>query len=273
MVAEPDVGGCEDGVIAMNERVSSIRACSFDFGQTLAGLDVGLLVAKLSRLGIEMEPNPLEAAASTAWAAYDQAVRDGLGGHPWKLFMRTLLEVASSRSTLPRPRESEIERAVDALWEDQPRQNLWRRAVPEMIDLVRELRSMGIPCAIVSNSEGRLAELLEEIGLGELFPIVADSGRLGIEKPDRRIFEWAATQLGVEPKAVLHIGDSLGADVEGALAAGMQAVWFRSRELGMAPDSGATIVPGVSFCTSAADLRAYLVLHRVLPLPPRAPSR
>jgi putative hydrolase of the HAD superfamily len=178
--------------------------------------------------------------------------------------MRTLLELAPARSGGARPDPTTIDRAVDALWDDQPRQNLWRRAVPDMIELVRELRAAAVPYAILSNSEGRLAELIDEIGLAELFPIVADSGRLGVEKPDRRIFAWVAERLGLEPGSILHVGDSLGADVEGATRAGMHAVWFRSKALGMAPGSGATMVPDVDVATSAADLRALLVRRGVL---------
>jgi FMN phosphatase YigB (HAD superfamily) len=79
---------------------------------------------------------------------------------------------------------------------------------------------------IVSNSEGALAKLVASLGWSSDFPIIADSGVLGLEKPDPAIFRWAATRLGVAASELVHIGDSWAADVEGALDIGAQAVWF-----------------------------------------------
>jgi putative hydrolase of the HAD superfamily len=98
-----------------------------------------------------------------------------------------------------------------------------------MIELVDQLTALGVPVGVLSNSEGKLAELIDEIGWSGRFRVVADSGRLGIEKPDPAIFQWTAAQLGVAVGEVAHVGDSLAADVEGALNAGMRAVWFRGR--------------------------------------------
>ncbi len=100
---------------------------------------------------------------------------------------------------------------------------------------------------VVSNSEGRLSELLAEIGLAELFAVVTDSGRFGIEKPDRRIFEHAIASLGVAAGSpAIHVGDSWSADIAGALAVGWRAVWYGRRALpvddprvGVAPDAAA----------------------------------
>ena len=57
-----------------------------------------------------------------------------------------------------------------------------------MFELAEELGRSGISIGIVSNSEGKLAELVAELGYERLFAAIADSGKLGIEKPDARIF-------------------------------------------------------------------------------------
>src|SRR5688500_9003876 len=87
---------------------------------------------------------------------------------------------------------AQLEPLVDWLWDEQPRQNLWRRPIPGMIELGDELRAAGVPLAVVSNSEGRLAELVDALGWADRFACVADSGKLGFEKPGREIFAWAA---------------------------------------------------------------------------------
>jgi FMN phosphatase YigB (HAD superfamily) len=96
--------------------------------------------------------------------------------------------------------------------------------------------------AALSNSEGHLADLLEEIALAPLFDAIMDSGRIGIAKPDPRIFALTLEELHVVlasrakpaslhsgPDIVVHVGDSWAADVEGALASGWRAIWYRSR--------------------------------------------
>ena len=163
------------------------------------------------------------AAQGGAWRSLrrrDQGGR-GEGGHPWKTFMRALLVGGAV--------EGDVDALVDFLWDAQPTRNLWRRPVPGMLELAKELVDAGVGVAIISNSEGHLAELLAEVGLAELFPIVLDSGKLGLEKPDPRIFERALAELGAKPHEAVHIGDSFAADVRGALGAGLAAVWFRGR--------------------------------------------
>ncbi|MEZ4312420.1 MAG: HAD family hydrolase, partial [Polyangiaceae bacterium] len=151
-------------------------AVTWDFGQTLADLDPTFLAQKLAEQGISAEAGSLDAAVPAAWGAYNRAVRGGAGGHPWKTFMRAVLE---GGGVAP----GAIDPAVDFLWLDQPARNLWRRPVPGMMELVRDLDAAGVPQCICSNSEGRLAELVAELGWSAPFRAVADSGKLGFEKP------------------------------------------------------------------------------------------
>jgi putative hydrolase of the HAD superfamily len=197
-------------------------AVTFDFGQTLCELDTAMLSRRLAERGVAVAAARIEAAVPEAWRAYDAAIHAGAGGHPWKVLMARLLALAG----VPDP---DAGPAVDWLWTEQPARNLWRRPIPGMIEVARSLRRAGVPAGVVSNSEGHLAELVAELGWQEELPIVADSGQLGMEKPDSPIFHWTAERLGVAPGRVVHVGDSWAADVEGALRAGMRAVWFRAR--------------------------------------------
>jgi putative hydrolase of the HAD superfamily len=226
--------------------MSSPRAVTFDFGQTLAELDAAMLSARLLERGLSVPAARIDAASPGAWQAYDQAIAKGVSGHPWKTLMSRWLELAGA------PRD-EVAGAVDFLWEAQPTRNLWRRPIPGMIEIVRELRAAGIAVAVLSNSEGRLAELVAEIGWGDEFAFVADSGRLGFEKPDPRIFHFTAERLGVAPSEVTHVGDSLQADVLGAVRAGMRAIWFRPPMTATHPAEGVTIAQ------TPADVRSALL--------------
>jgi FMN phosphatase YigB (HAD superfamily) len=221
---------------------------TFDAGQTLVDLDLELLARRLEERGVRVAPAALTGAAPAAWRRYDELV-DGKRGHPWRELMATLLAGAGVD-------EPDL---VDWLWREQPRVNLWRRPIPDMVALARELAAAGATVAVLSNSEGRLAELLEEIGLADPFAAIIDSGCLGIEKPDRRIFEHALARTG--RATGIHVGDSWPADVEGALGAGWRAVWY-SRRVAAVED------PRVAVARSAAEVRAALARWG-LPAPAR----
>jgi HAD superfamily hydrolase (TIGR01509 family) len=115
-----------------------------------------------------------------------------------------------------------------------------------------ELRRASVPFGIVSNSEGHLAQLVDELGHAGSFDAIADSGRLGLEKPDPRIFAWTAEQLAVPASALVHVGDAWEADVRGALAAGGRAIWFM-------PNEARELPSGVRVASSAAEVRAQLI--------------
>lgn len=221
-------------------------AVTWDFGQTLADLDPTFLAIKLAEKGHSVPAETLDAAVPAAWGAYNRAVRGGAGGHPWKTFMRAVLAAAPAH--LPEPA---IEDLVDFLWLDQPSRNLWRRPVPGMRDLVLALGRAGVPQGIVSNSEGRLAELVSELDWAASFVHIADSGKLGIEKPARGIFEACAQKLDVPLDRIVHIGDAHAVDIDGAVSAGMRAIWFRGVK-------GTDDRPEVATCDSAAEVAAAL---------------
>jgi epoxide hydrolase-like predicted phosphatase len=91
---------------------------------------------------------------------------------------------------------------------------------PDMLDLVRRARRAGLKTALVSNSWGD--HYPEELWDG-VFDVVVISGRVGIRKPDARIFEYAAEQLGLSPAECVMV-DDLPPNVHGAVAAGMIGV-------------------------------------------------
>jgi HAD superfamily hydrolase (TIGR01549 family) len=213
---------------------------TFDAGQTLIDLDLGFLARRLAERGVTVEVSALAAAAPAAWRRYDELV-DPAGGHPWRELMATLLGGAGIAGIAP---------LVDWLWDEQPRANLWRAQIPGMVALARELAARGVRVAVLSNSEGRLAELLAEIGLADAFAAVIDSGRIGIEKPDRRIFDHTLAVLGASRPGI-HIGDSWPADIAGALGAGWRAIWFGRRAHGVAD-------PRVAVARDAAEVQAVL---------------
>lgn len=228
-----------------------IRGVSFDFGDTIVALDEALLLEKIERAGLTAALARLEAAVQPARAAYDAAVAAGTANHPWKPFMRALLAHAGAQPA------TEIDRVVHELWLDQPKHNLWRKLVHGVPALCRELAAAGVPIGVLTNSEGKARVLVDELGLDDALGLVVDSGVVGVAKPDRRIFEAFATAIDVPLREIVHVGDSLHADVLGARAAGMDAIWFAGR-----PEDAP---PGVTVCQDAAELRSALSARGLLP--------
>ncbi len=221
-----------------------VPVVSFDAGQTLVELDLDFLARRLVSRGISVDAAALSAAAPAAWQLYETLSARG-HGRVWHGLMTALLEGAGVPAAAA---------VADWLQAEQPRANLFRKPISGVIEVVRELSARGIALVVVSNSEGRLAELLAEIGLASLFPVIIDSGRLGIEKPDRRIFDHALAQLGRapdDPAPRVHIGDSYTADIAGALGAGWKAVWYGRQATAVAD-------PRVAIAGDGGELRAAL---------------
>lgn len=224
------------------------RAVSFDAGQTLIELDTAMLLRRLGGRGVVVTEDALVRAQPEAWRTYDEIMKHGGHKTPWQVFMTTLLAGAGIAA------ESAAELS-SWLWDEQPRANLWRRPIAGMFELAAELAAAGVPVAILSNSEGRLAELIDEIGWRQPFRDVVDSGRFGAAKPERAIFLHTAAVLGVAPAEVVHVGDSWNADVAGARAAGMRAIWFGP---GAAARAATLDDDGVATAEDAAGVRAAL---------------
>jgi len=216
---------------------------TFDFGQTLAELDSATLERRLAERGYAVSATALDAALPEAWRAYNQAIVEGHEGHPWHLLMHVLLRGAGFE-------QRALAETVEWLWQEQPRYNLWRRPIPGMFELVRELFEAGVPLGIISNSEGKLSELAVELDVAQYFQVIGDSGRFGIPKPKPDIFLYVASELKLAPSQIIHIGDAWAADVEGALNVGMKAIWFDTQ--GAPPP---TLLASVRVARGAADVR------------------
>jgi putative hydrolase of the HAD superfamily len=217
---------------------------TFDAGQTLVELDLDFLARRLGERGVRVAADDLARSAPAAWRLYDELTAAG-HGHPWKALMACLLEGAGVADVRPH---------VDWLWDEQPRANLWRRPIVPMVELARELGARGVTVAVLSNSEGGLADLFVEIGLAPVFATIVDSGRVGIEKPDPRIFAHTLELVGGRASEAVHIGDSWSADVVGATGAGWRAIYYPSR----AAAPPAFDDPRIRVARDAAEVRAAL---------------
>ncbi len=72
-------------------------------------------------------------------------------------------------------------------------------------------------------------KLLKTHDLDKLFNSIVVSGAVNKRKPSPEIFERALKALGVSASETVFVGDTLDADIEGAKAVGMKAVYIERR--------------------------------------------
>jgi HAD superfamily hydrolase (TIGR01509 family) len=80
--------------------------------------------------------------------------------------------------------------------------------------------------AVISNADGKIADVLARCGIANCFETITDSGIVGKEKPHPAIFQAAVNSLGVSPAESTYVGDVYSIDYLGATGFGMQAVLF-----------------------------------------------
>ena len=91
---------------------------------------------------------------------------------------------------------------------------------------------------VVSNFYGNLEAACESSGLASLFGVMADSQRVGAEKPEPAIFRAALSALNATPETAVMVGDSLRRDGEGARRSGMRFIWIAPEDVQAAERSG-----------------------------------
>ena len=83
----------------------------------------------------------------------------------------------------------------------------WDNVDRDVVSLAAGLRGRYL-IGVLSNSTPRLeSELLAANGIHDMWDVVINSARVGVAKPDSRIYQIAAERIGVPPEACLHIDD------------------------------------------------------------------
>jgi HAD superfamily hydrolase (TIGR01549 family) len=114
-----------------------------------------------------------------------------------------------------------------------------RRAVTGaavLLAAVKRLARIGI---VSNNLLEEQRGKLRHCELDAYVDVLVVSEEAGVSKPDPRIFQIALERLECRPEEVVMVGDSWAADVIGARAAGIKAIWFNpDRAPSPEPDAG-----------------------------------
>ena len=105
-----------------------------------------------------------------------------------------------------------------------------QRLFDDVHDVIETLRGANVPLALITNGASDTQRgKLRVLGIEPWFDAIVISGEVRVAKPDAAVFRLALDVLGVERDDAWHVGDSLRADVAGAKAAGLTAVWLNRR--------------------------------------------
>jgi HAD superfamily hydrolase (TIGR01509 family) len=202
--------------------ICDVSVLSLDAGNTVVFLDHDALANAAAEAGFVLDRGALPAAegaakrALDAGAALPSPLPDPAIPPTWSTFMAAIVQLASLDPAA-------VPACTRALWHAHRRSNLWRRVPADLAAAITALRQHGVRVCVVSNSEGHLIDLFQELGIASLFDLIIDSHVVGFEKPDPRIFAPVLSRFGVAPAQVLHLGDVVATDVVGARAAGIRA--------------------------------------------------
>lgn len=86
-----------------------------------------------------------------------------------------------------------------------------------------------VPMVLVSNFYGNIETVLADFDLLKYFPKIIESAVVGIRKPDPRIFRLGVDALGLPPKEILVVGDSLKKDILPAESIGCRTAWLKGK--------------------------------------------
>jgi putative hydrolase of the HAD superfamily len=199
-----------------------ILALTFDLGGTLIEPwpSVGHVYAQVAaRHGLVVSSDALNRRFAAAWNAKQDFAHTRAG---WSdLVDQTfagLVETPPSRTFFP------------ALYDAFASASAWR-IHEDVLPCLEELRRRGFKLGAISNWDERLRPLLRELKLDTWFDSIVISAEAGRPKPDPALFQRAAGELRTAPASILHVGDSLREDFEGARAAGFRSLLLKRGEL------------------------------------------
>ncbi|MCX4552950.1 HAD-IA family hydrolase [Streptomyces sp. NBC_01387] len=98
------------------------------------------------------------------------------------------------------------------------------RVDTEVVGLLGAVRRR-VPVVLVSNATTRLEAYLAAVGLTDTFDAVVNTARIGVAKPDPRVFAIAAERVGVDAQRCLFVDDSVG-NVTAARAVGLTGLHY-----------------------------------------------
>lgn len=96
-----------------------------------------------------------------------------------------------------------------------------------VISIVRGLKDSGYMIPVISNSSPEGIKAMKDMGVYSEFDTVILSSEVGVQKPDKRIFEIAIEKIGVRAEECIFM-DDLEKNVKAAEMSGMKGIVYKN---------------------------------------------
>lgn len=101
-------------------------------------------------------------------------------------------------------------------------------AMEDAVEILDELRGEDLALGILTNGSVQAQEAkIASLGLDARVDAVIVSEAIGVKKPDARAFEVVLEALETDAEDAVYVGDHPVNDIQGALDAGLAAIWVR----------------------------------------------
>jgi putative hydrolase of the HAD superfamily len=189
----------------------------FDVGNTLLFLNREHVLQPLRARGVFPTDEQWKSVERRTKNEFDDIIEKG--GHAdhsfwWMFYTHLLAELGVKNDTIHEALVSATR--ISANW------NVVRPGTTETLERL----SKSYRIAVISNADGKIADVLQRTGISHHFPVITDSGIVGREKPHPLIFQTALKDTGARAQESLYVGDVYSVDYLGATRAGMQAILF-----------------------------------------------
>jgi putative hydrolase of the HAD superfamily len=179
-----------------------------------------VIVRALERADVDVDPSRVDEAHYRGAAAYRPHDEHGEPlAQSWDTYLHAY---CATLGVTP----DRLEDALDHLRSAFASMAAWNRPVPGGRAGLEALAGTGVALGVVSNADGTIASYLNaheilQVGPGPGVSVgcLIDSGDVGVDKPDPRIFHIALEALGVSADRAWYVGDTPLIDVVGARAA------------------------------------------------------
>jgi putative hydrolase of the HAD superfamily len=192
-----------------------IHTIFFDVGGTLIHPDLSRLLAPLLA---RVTPTAGQFAIAERAAKYaghangDAAPAKTPNTSHWHVYFQALLQAVGCGLDL-----------LPELTARAGKSHYWTQVDPAAVGTLERLKRH-YRLAVISNADGRIREVLARAGMAGLFDEIIDSGLVGCEKPDPRIFRAGLQAMNANPAQSLYVGDLYTIDYRGATGVGMHAL-------------------------------------------------
>jgi FMN phosphatase YigB (HAD superfamily) len=192
-----------------------LKTVFFDVGNTLLFPDWKSMLVGFDQRKIVPTPEQLQSIERQTKNEFDRILESGSAvDHGfWYIFYTHLLELLAIEDDSLRDQLVNATR-ISANW------CVIRPGTRDaLLRLARKYR-----LGVISNADGKIAQVLERCGIADCFQAIIDSGLIGYEKPHPAIFEAALREMVSAAGQSMYVGDIYSVDYLGATAVGMRAM-------------------------------------------------